>query len=262
MDAKKIANDYFRFVKENTQFYTANSGDVEVVTPYVDTFGDGITFVVIQEGDKFKVTDKGFTLWNLENVGLDLLKKKSPRNMIFNSLLNYTGFSLDNQNSIYRETTKNRLGQTIHDLTQLLLNVYDFVYTGSQRVRSFFFDDVKEYFSNNRETYMYLPDFSIVGKSRLSHHIDYVFMRKNQANLVKLHNTLTKQQVDATLAIWLDTADKRQAEYGNTEKMHILLSHDGFARKKDSHVEALEQYGISVLDFSDKKTLEKVLANA
>ena len=87
-------------------------------------------------------------------------------------------------------------------------------------------------------------------------------MRKNQANLVKLHNTLTKQQVDATLAIWLDTADKRQAEYGNTEKMHILLSHDGFARKKDSHVEALEQYGISVLDFSDKKTLEKVLANA
>ncbi|WP_223715483.1 DUF1828 domain-containing protein, partial [Streptococcus pneumoniae] len=52
--------------------------------------------------------------------------KKGRRQDIFNSLLHFNGFDL-HDGAIERTTGKEHLGQVIHDMTQLLMNDYDFI---------------------------------------------------------------------------------------------------------------------------------------
>ena len=71
MDVKQIKSDYFNFISENTKFIESKSNGLEVITPFIDSFGDGISFVIVQYDNHFTVTDQGFTIWNLKNQGLE-----------------------------------------------------------------------------------------------------------------------------------------------------------------------------------------------
>ena len=142
MDVKQIKLEYFNFITENTKFVESSSNSLEIVTPYIDSFGDGISFFIIQNDHHFTVTDRGFTIWNLKNYGLDLMEKRSSRHQILQSYLNYSGFSLINEN-IQKDVDKKNLSQAIHDMTQLLINLYDFILVSKKRVYNFFLDDVK-----------------------------------------------------------------------------------------------------------------------
>lgn len=133
-------------------------------------------------------------------------------------------------------------------MTQLLINVYDFIQLHPNNVRSQFLDDVKHYFMNN-DHYATFPAFSIAGKSRLEHRFNFVFMSKG----------ISKQQVDTILASWLDTSEFRQHEYGGEEQLYIIVSDEGYKNIKDDHLIALQEYNINILYFSDKNQLEVIL---
>ena len=126
MDVKQIKLDYFNYITENTKFIESKSNSLEVVTPFIDSFGDGISFVIVQQDNRFIVTDQGFTVWNLKNHGLDLMEKRSSRHQILQSYLNNFGFSLVNEN-IQKDVDENNLPQTIHDMTQLLIHLYGLI---------------------------------------------------------------------------------------------------------------------------------------
>lgn len=123
MDVKQIKSDYFNFISENTKFIESKSNSLEVVTPFIDSFGDGISFVIVQYDNHFTVTDQGFTIWNLKNQGLDLNGKRSDYHQKLQSYLNYVGFSLVNEN-IQKVVDEKNLPQAIHDMTQLLIHLY------------------------------------------------------------------------------------------------------------------------------------------
>lgn len=88
---------------------------------------------------------------------------------LFDSLLQYNGFSLNGE-AIERTISKNKLGQAIHDMTQLLMNIYDFIQLSPVYVKSQFLDDVKHYFIGN-DSYSVFPSFSIAGKSHLEYNL-------------------------------------------------------------------------------------------
>ena len=111
-----------------------------------------------------------FTIWNLSVNGIDVTKKVS-RQELFKSILQYNGFDLVGE-SIERNVTKAHLGQAIHDMTQLLINVYNFFQLSPHNVKSQFLDDVKHYFMQN-ENYSVFLAFSIAGKSRLEHRFNF-----------------------------------------------------------------------------------------
>ncbi len=261
MDVKQIKLEYFNFITENTKFVESSSNSLEVVTPYIDSFGDGISFVIIQNDHHFTVTDRGFTIWNLKNYGLDLMEKRSSRHQILQSYLNYSGFSLMNEN-IQKDVDKKNLSQAIHDMTQLLINLYDFILVSKKRVYNFFLDDVKAYFADNKNNYSYFQDFSVEGKSKLNHKMDFVFLNDSGTKLVKVHNQLDKQQVNNTLVSWLDTIDKRRIDYAGNESLNIILSEEGFKNVSQTNLNALKEYDIHVYNFSDKKLLEKTFAKS
>ena len=126
MDVQRIKLDYFNYVTENTKFIESKSNSLEVVTPFIDSFGDGISFVIVQHDNYFTVTDRGFTILNLKNYGLDLKGKHSDYHQKLQSYLNYFGFSLVNEN-IQKDIDENNLPQAIHDMTQLLIHLYGLI---------------------------------------------------------------------------------------------------------------------------------------
>ena len=256
MNATDIKNTYLNYIKENAVFNDVTDTHTEVITPFVDPLGEAIGFSIKSNGKHLTVTDDGYTIWNLSVNNVDVTKK-GRRQDIFNSLLHFNGFDLHN-GAIERTTGKEHLGQVIHDMTQLLMNVYDFIQLTPNNVKSQFLDDVKYYFMKN-DHYTVFPAFSIAGKSRLEHRFNFVFMSKGISKIARVHNNITKQQVDTILASWLDTSEYRKKEYGDTEQLYIIVSDEGYNNIKDDHQIALQEYGINILNFSDKEQLEMQL---
>lgn len=126
MDVKQIKLDYFNYITENTKFIESKSNSLEVVTPFIDSFGDGISFVIIQNNHHYTLTDQGFTIWNLQNDGINLMEKSSNHYQTLQSYLNYFGFSLVNEN-IQKDIDENNLPQAIHDMTHLLIHLYGLI---------------------------------------------------------------------------------------------------------------------------------------
>lgn len=171
MKANDIKKEYLTFVKENAVFKDISEGHTEVVTPFVDPFGEAIGFSIKSNGRTLTITDESFTIWNLSVNGIDVTKK-GCRQELFKSILQYNnGFDLVGE-SIERNVTKAHLGQAIHDMTQLLINVYNFFQLSPHNVKSQFLDDVKHYFMQN-ENYSVFLAFSIAGKSRLEHRFNF-----------------------------------------------------------------------------------------
>ncbi|EHJ57011.1 hypothetical protein HMPREF9318_00046 [Streptococcus urinalis FB127-CNA-2] len=253
MNANEIKKEYLDFVYENAVFNEISADHTEVITPFVDPFGESISFSVKTNGRILTITDNSYTLWNLSINGIDM-SNKGRRKDLFSSLLQYNGFELVGE-SIERNTSKKNLGQTIHDMTQLLINVYDFIQLHPNNVKSQFLDDVKNYFMKN-DSYNVFPAFSIAGKSRLEHRFNFVFMSKGISKIARVHNNITKQQVDTILSSWLDTSEFRKNEYGDKEQLYIIVSDEGYQNIKDDHLIALKEYNIEVLNFSDKQQLQ------
>lgn len=253
MNATEIKNEYLSFIKENAVFNSITENHTEVITPFVDPFGEAIGFSIKSDGKLLTITDDGYTIWNLSVNGVDVTKKGRRKDLL-QSLLDYNGFELI-EKSIQKITTKSQLGQAIHDMTQLLMNVYDFIQLHPNNVKSQFLDDVKHYFMENNK-YTVFPAFSISGKSRLEHRFNFVFMSHGISKIARVHNNVTKQQVDTILASWLDTSEFRKREYGGKEQLYVIVSDEGFKNIKDEHLAALQEYNINVLNFADKEQLE------
>ncbi|MHB9782609.1 DUF1828 domain-containing protein [Streptococcus sp. 10F2] len=252
MNAQEIKNEYLNFIHENAYFNSISETHIEVVTPFVDPLGEAIGFSIKSDGKQLLITDDNYTIWNLSINGVDL-KKKSRRKDLFDSLLQYNGFSLNGE-AIERTISKNKLGQAIHDMTQLLMNIYNFIQLSPVHVKSQFLDDVKHYFIGN-DSYSVFPSFSIAGKSHLEYKFNFVFMSKGISKIARVHNTIGKQQVDTILASWLDTSELRQFEYGGKEELYIIVSDEGYRGLKEDYLNALGEYGIAVLNFADKQEL-------
>lgn len=253
MNINSISKEYFDFIHKNTKIIEISNGQTEIITPFVDSTGEGISFSVHYDGKFYTITDEGFTLWDLETKGIDLIKK-GKRKELFQSQLSYNGFSLNKRNEITRKVSKSELGQTIHDMTQLLININDLTYLHTHNVTQQFFEDVKQYFMTHEE-FSVFPSFNITGKSRLNHKFSYVFKSKGLSKLTRVYNSIDKQKVDTILTSWLDTTEYRKKEFLDEEKLYIILSDEGYNNMNDDHLLALETYDIKVLNFENKNSL-------
>lgn len=249
MNVKEIKNNYINYIKENTKFSIHNNEIYSVHTPFVDSFGEGISFSIKKEGKLYKVSDDGFSFWELDISGIDL-KRKSKRKQLFDSAIDFNGFQLSHDNSIYRMVAYKDIPQAIHDMTQLLINIYDLTYLSRSNVSYQFYQDVDNYFMNN-DNYAVFSEFNLTGKSQLNHKFNYVFLQKGVNKLARVHNRIDKQQVESILTSWLDTTSARK----KNEQLYIVLSEDGFNNINDNNLIALESYEIKLLNFSDKNSL-------
>ncbi|MFC0232704.1 DUF1828 domain-containing protein [Vagococcus entomophilus] len=263
LTAKEITDNYFNWVKSNYNFSKLkNSGNIDIQTPFIDNFGDSISFIVKLENDQLIVTDEGYTIWNLSTMGHNVTRKKTHRRLILDSLLKSENAILSDNNELKINVRKNNIGQAIHDMTQLVIKINDMTMLSSSNVKNIFYDEALEYFNKNADIYRKLPSFQITGKSQLSHKIDFGFFTKDGVKLVKLHNTLTRNTIESAIVTLVDTSDYRLENYQETEKLCLLIN--GIDKSKittDNHIESLAQYNIDIIDFTDKQDVRLKLSS-
>lgn len=255
-----ISKKYFDFINRNINISKLDNSDyeTEIVTPFVDTTGEAISFTVRSEGNFYTITDDGFAIWELEQLGIDV-SRKSKRKELLNSILEFNSFDLNDSNEIVKTVTKSDIGQAIHDMTQLQINISDLSYLNKSNVAQQFLLDVNEYFFNHEDNYNFFPEFNITGKSKLNHRFNFVFMSKGKSKLTRVHRFIDKQKVDNILTSWLDTIEYRNKTYRNKEELYIILSNEGYKNLNENHSLALDSYNIQLLNFSDENSLIKNL---
>ncbi len=92
-----IKQQWNMFLSKNTKFKIITENDIQVLTSFIDYFGDGILFNILEVGNNnFTLTDKGYTLWNMSMNNIDLTKKKTTRYKLLQWYLKSFGFCLNN----------------------------------------------------------------------------------------------------------------------------------------------------------------------
>src|SRR5690625_2203515 len=116
-------------------------------------------------------------------------------------------------------------------------------------VRNIFREEVSAYFDKNEDIYDPFSDFEIQGRSKLTHHFDYLMTLQNkEKKLVRLINNFNQTQVERTLISWQDTHEQRKNKYNEKKKL------------SEEYTEALLEYGIEPIRFSDKQHVKKSLS--
>lgn len=262
IQVESIKNDYLNWVKENNHFKLHTNNVVEIATPFTDNFGDNINLIIKQEGNKFRISDDSYFVWNLEAHGLNVTKKNSRRNHLLKSILSFETVHLDEAtNEIYKLASPKKVGQGIHEVIQALNRVSDLMLLNQSNVKSLFSEDVFAYLKEHKDIYDYFLDFQIVGQSKLAFNFDALFTTKDRSKkIVKIYNSFTKTNVENALLSWLDTVPYRLEHHDSKLSMALIVNDEDNKNFSQDYLDALSEYDIQVLPFSDKDLLKKELS--
>lgn len=116
----KIEKVWQNWIKTAFEFKAINDNEVQVLTPFVDAFDDGILFNVRQDGNNYTLTDNGYLLWNLEINGMDVGKLQA----LIDKILKQFGFTRTNNDEILRKNVKmGKLPQAMMEFVELILKL-------------------------------------------------------------------------------------------------------------------------------------------
>src|SRR5690625_2887570 len=252
MDVEQISQEYLKWVKNSNKF-TKHKDIIEINTPSVDSFGDNISLILKAEGDKIRISDDAYLVWNLEAHGLNITKKKSKRNNLLRSILTYESVSLNpDTNEIYKISSMKNIGQSIHEVIQSISKISDLMYLNKSNVKSFFYEDVFNYLKQNKDNFDYFRNLQIVGQSKLAYNFDALFTTRNKVKkLSRFYNSFTKNTVDDALVSWLDTIRYREERFDGSLQMAIVINDENNKTFPREYLDALSEYDIDVIPFSD-----------
>lgn len=118
---------------EQTEFKRVDGHTIQVLTPFTDAFDDGILFEIVSDDHgTYSVTDKGYTIWNLETNGINVSRQESNRYQLLNSIVRAHQCSITDTKEIKRDDLKLAdLPQAITDFIQVLINVSGIAFLNS-----------------------------------------------------------------------------------------------------------------------------------
>lgn len=261
MTLDTIRKEYINWIKENTKFSKMLNSAIEISSPFMDSLNDNITLYVEPNNNNFKITDEGYTIWNLESLGSSI-KKGSKRYNMLQSIINRYNISFDaDSKELYFHSQKNELGSSIHYLLQTTLTISDSLKINKNTIQGLFEEEVAKYFNDYRDIFDPFPDIDIQGKSKLMHRFDYLMTVQNKRKkLVRLINNLNQTQLERVLLSWQDTSNQRKELYNENLGMVALINDDKKPISND-FTEAFKAYDIEPVGFSDKNAVRESLAH-
>lgn len=260
MMLETIQNEYIKWIRDNTLFTNVLNETIELSSPFIDSINENIKLYIEPHNNRFKITDDGYTIWNLETLGSPI-RKKSQRHYMLLSIIERYNISYDENNKelfIYAE--EKELGQAIHSLLQGALSVSDLLQMNKKTIKNLFFEEVNTFFAENQDIYDPFPDIEIQGKSKLTHRFDYLMNVKNKKKkLVRLINNIDQIQLERVLLSWQDTSQQRTRRYKENLGMVVLVN-DNNRPIPDKFDEAFRQYDIEPIEFSNKNAVKASLS--
>ncbi len=235
-----LMDEYFNFLKSMTS--AVKLGDFyEITVPLFDFDGDAIQLYANKHGNSIHIDDDGYTLSNLEMAGIRIEGNRLKQ--IKRTCMNF-GVTVDENGKLSVKTNHSDFANKLHSLIQCVLRVDDMNLTSSGRVKSYFLEDVINYFDKNNIFYTESPSFT--GITGYIYNFDFLFQRsaKKPERLCKLLNNGTKTNMQSTLFSWSDTYPTRKED----SQFIIIINDEN--KVDDSIYDAAENYGIKVIPWS------------
>ena len=95
--ANILENSYYNWLKKELDFKDISDGYISISTPFIDTNYDNISlFANFTDKNHVTVSDFGYTVFNLEELDININKRNKTVWSIFESTLNSFGVTNDN----------------------------------------------------------------------------------------------------------------------------------------------------------------------
>lgn len=256
-DIDIIAKSWLNFLKDQYNLKLTDNNHIALTTPITDAFDDGITVMISHtDSGNYMVSDQGYTIWNLETRGINVMKKDSIRRRNIFSIIKSENVKISSNRDIFAIGPKSEIAQMIFNVIQAVTKIGNLGMSSSSSVRGMFLDDVTDYFENNKKDYRFLKGFELRGKTGLAYKIDYLFMSQSPTSKVtKIYDGLQKNTVEQLLGIWYDTETVRKSNGENMEFDIIIPSLSDKDQKEFAN--NLNSHDIAVIPFNDKKAIQK-----
>ena len=242
MDIEHYINGYIHWLKNEITF--SKVGEYyEISSPFLDEKNDYLQFYVKQSGDDILFTDDGYTLNELQSIGISITGNRKKQ---LNMILNQYGAKLTDKEITLIASAKD-FPQKKHMYIQCLLKVHDLYLTSRVKTNSYFLNDIQNFFLKN-EIYCF-PNFQLIGKSGFSHNYDFAIQqsKKKPERLCLAINTPNKTAFTNTIFAWEDT---RPVRHTNAQLVVILNDANKITRGIE---EAFSNYEITTIKWSERK---------
>lgn len=241
-DITLLINKYFNFLHTNFDIEKIEKNIYKITTPFLDRRNDHLTIYVVINGDQIKLTDDSYTLDNLEVDGINFTNKREEE--LKRILIGYGVYRSNNE--LFALADKNSFAQKKHNFIQALLNVNDMYLLSSEKISSFFLEDIKKYF--DEKELIYTENISLEGKSKIIHKFDFLIPKQvtsyKKEALIKAINTPKIENIRALLFSFEDIKEAQRNDKG-----FVILNDKNKINEKI--YEALNIYNVIPLHWSN-----------
>lgn len=210
IDINRLPEIYFEWATKNIQF--KNTDNITVIeTPFVDMYHDSIELYVEEVSNKYKISDDGYTMSELDTLGVSV-KRSDKRRTFFEKTLRNFGVAYDEE-TLELFVIFNNLNQlpTIQfRLVQCLIQISDMLLTSREHVANLFIEDITNYFFDNDLTFDQNTGYT--GKTGNTINFDFTFGRSKNSNAkaIKTVNRPKSTAYESPLMGIIDVRDSRE----------------------------------------------------
>ena len=243
---KYLVDSYVEWIRQGLIIREVKGGWYEIVTPFLNHKNDMIELYIKEEGEQITLSDGGNTINELKLSGLDI-SKSAKRSEDLNMILRSFGLQrVNGGKEISVKTDKKRFPEVKHRLIQAILSVDDMFMLSESKVKSFFVEDISDFFELN--DVVFVKDTLFTGKSGFTHKFDFTLpkIKKREETAVRAINNPRKDIVGSSLWMLEDTKQNRP----NTQGLIIL--NDTLIDVSSDIYSALDQYNIPFLKWSER----------
>lgn len=248
MKSNTFSDIYANWIKENIQEKQIDNNTFRVTTPFLDRNNDHIEVYVIKEYDNsIIITDDGSTIGELELSGFSFdgsRKRKEALDFILNS----HGVSIGDNKDLFVKANLSNFPAKKHMLTQCMIKVSDLFVLSKSNVRSFFLEDVKNFFEQNNIRYTEGPSF--VGKSKLINNFDFVISHYKDIpeRIIRVVNDCRLEYAKSIIFSWEDIKEVR----ANNPVLYTFINDDDNKKPSRDALQALTEYDIKYILWSNR----------
>lgn len=187
LNAKDLNKEYLNWVKKSYEYNQLENGVVRIDSPFLDNFSDKIVmYAVPLKNGKIKLTDDGWTLENLDEIGVSISRSPNRKKTLESQV---TSFGIDViDGELSTEVPFEDFPTAKHRLLQAIIFVNDMFMMAPKTTSKVFFDDVADFFvKNNIRT---TKKISYIGKTGLTHRYDFSIAGMGEKIPLRLIKTL------------------------------------------------------------------------
>lgn len=252
MDNKKWINDkvrgYYDWLRNNTDISMDDAtGWYGIATPFVGLMNDNIEIFVKKENDRIILSDDGDTLETLSQLGVNVMKSHSRKNILEKIRLNYNVTVENGELRIY--ASDSTFAESKHALLSAIQQISDLKYTAKTDVISMFSEEVRTYLEAS--DIIFTPEFSIQGKTGMNFVFDFQIAGRKNELVIKACNRLRQSDVERFLFSIHDIVRTREG-LSNKKFSSMIIVNDIETKPQEQLINVLRGENTNVLLWSEE----------